>query len=147
MNEEKRLINLERSKKRYWANRDAILARQKERYEKARRRILVWRDRRKRRLLREPWWVYLRSAKRRCTDTKLVSYKYYGAKGVTCTLTLEEVKTLWFRDKAHELKKPSIDRKDTKKGYSFENCRFIELADNVRGGGNWNRIRKQVRDL
>lgn len=47
------------------------------------------------------------------------------------TITLNNLKSLWFRDKAWLLKRPSIDRKDNTKGYSFKNCRYIELAKNV----------------
>ena len=38
---------------------------------------------------------------------------------------------MYIRDKAHLMKKPSIDRKDNDKNYTLENCRFIELQDNV----------------
>lgn len=47
-------------------------------------------------------------------------------------LNLEEIKTLWFRDKALLLKRPSLDRIDSSKDYSYQNCRFIELSENVR---------------
>lgn len=46
------------------------------------------------------------------------------------TLTIAQIKELWFRDNAGELKKPSIDRIDPTKGYVKENCRFIELSEN-----------------
>ncbi|MCK4649189.1 hypothetical protein KAT51_06675, partial [bacterium] len=47
-------------------------------------------------------------------------------------LTSEDIKFLWFRDKAYNLGQPSIDRKDTYGDYSIDNCRFIEKVDNVR---------------
>lgn len=47
-------------------------------------------------------------------------------------MTKDEVKTLWFRDKAHKLNLPSIDRIDPNGHYVFGNCRFIELSENVR---------------
>lgn len=51
-------------------------------------------------------------------------------RGLICTLTKDEIKKLWFRDKAHLLKYPSLDRKDSRSGYYYENCRFIELYEN-----------------
>jgi len=41
------------------------------------------------------------------------------------------LKELWFRDKAYNLKRPSIDRKNNNEDYTFENCRFIELGKNT----------------
>ena len=32
------------------------------------------------------------------------------------------------------MKKPSLDRKETSIGYTLDNCRFIELVDNVKRG-------------
>lgn len=46
-------------------------------------------------------------------------------------LTLKDLKHLWFRDKAHELKRPSIDRIDSSKNYTLDNCRYIELSQNI----------------
>ncbi len=78
---------------------------------------------------KHPWATHFKCAKSRCC------YKagnYFGR--VKFDITLEEVKELWIRDKAHLLKRPSIDRIDSKKGYSKSNCRFIELLDNLRLG-------------
>lgn len=51
-------------------------------------------------------------------------------KGMEHTMKTADFKELWFRDKAYELKRPSIDRIDRYKGYIKENCRFIELSEN-----------------
>lgn len=62
------------------------------------------------------------------------SRKRAKRKGWVNTITKEEVKYLWDRDKADKLKAPSIDRIDSSKGYLFENCRFIERSENSRLG-------------
>ncbi len=41
-----------------------------------------------------------------------------------------EIKELWFRDKAYEMKQPSIDRIDNDDNYIFNNCEFIEKDEN-----------------
>jgi len=60
----------------------------------------------------------------------------YFARGIRCLISLEEVKSLWIRDKANLLKRPSIDRINGGH-YKLENCRFIEFRENasrLRGG-------------
>jgi len=80
----------------------------------------------------KPWYLHFYSAKNRCTLPCTPSYQNYGGRGIRMLLTLEEIKTLWFRDKALLLKRPSLDRIDSSKDYSYQNCRFIELSENVR---------------
>ncbi len=78
----------------------------------------------------EPWKRFLKLIKQRCDDPNHSAYKYYGRKGIKYSITYEELKKLWFRDKAYLLKKPSIDRKNSDKDYIFDNCQFIELNIN-----------------
>ena len=78
-----------------------------------------------------PWRLTLENIKTRCGNTKHQSYEYYGSRGIKCLITEEELKFLWFRDKAYEMDKPSIDREDNDGNYTLKNCRFIELVDNV----------------
>lgn len=50
--------------------------------------------------------------------------------GIKNKLTTQDLKFLWFRDKAYLMKTPSIDRVDSKKDYILENCRYVELQYN-----------------
>ena len=81
--------------------------------------------------LSHPWINTLRSIKRRCNSPSQDAYRWYGAKGIKCLITKEELKILWFRDNAAFMKKPSIDRIDPKSHYSFDNCRYLECQDNL----------------
>ena len=74
-----------------------------------------------------PWLNHYFKARQRCNDE---NDKYYYGKGIRFLLTLDEVKQLWFRDKAYELKKASIDRIENLKNYELSNCRFIEFGEN-----------------
>jgi len=85
------------------------------------------------RLLKEnfPWKIVFNSIKQRCNNSKNNRYKYYGGRGIKCLITAEELKELWYRDKAYLMEKPSIDRENNNKHYVYSNCRFIELGKNV----------------
>lgn len=86
----------------------------------------------------QPWRMTWRHIKDRCENPKQLSYANYGAKGIRCLLTVDEVKLLWHRDRAWELTRPSIDRIDPDKDYTLANCRYIEQAENrscARPGG------------
>jgi len=77
-----------------------------------------------------PWIRHYRSAKQRCENPNHKKYNRYGGRGIKFLLTLQEIKFLWFRDKAYEMKQPSIDRKKLNKDYRLANCQFIELKKN-----------------
>lgn len=77
-------------------------------------------------------WVLIYFAiKTRCNNQNSKQFKNYGGRGIKCLITADELKELWFRDKAHEMKKPSIDRIDNDGNYEYSNCRFIELGKNI----------------
>ena len=78
--------------------------------------------------------ILLRTIKTRCENAKVINYKWYGKKGIKCLLSLDDLKFLWKRDKAYLMKRPSIDRIDNDGNYTLENCRFIELSENIRLG-------------
>jgi len=79
---------------------------------------------------KNPWKEIFQGIRYRCNNPICKAYKWYGGRGIKCLITVEEVKKLWFRDKACLMKKPSIDRKDNNDDYKYSNCRFIERAEN-----------------
>lgn len=81
---------------------------------------------------RNPYFKHYRSAQGRCRGVGL-----YAKKGIKFLMTAQEVKALWERDKAHLLKRPSIDRRDPEGHYEMSNCRFIELEENNRRARQW----------
>lgn len=77
----------------------------------------------------------LNTIRARCLSGKgRKDWEWYGGKGITVSITVDELVVLWRRDRADLMERPSIDRKDHDKGYEFENCRFIEHAENVKQG-------------
>ena len=82
---------------------------------------------RKKYLKANPWMKHLHSINSRCGYRKSSYYK----RGIKNLISKEDLKFLWFRDKAWKLKYPSIDRIDNNGNYILDNCRFIELAENA----------------
>jgi len=78
----------------------------------------------------KPWARSVEYARRRCTDRGYHAWKFYGGRGIKCTLTREQAHQLFLRDEAQLLEKPSLDRIDPDGDYTFENCRYIELDKN-----------------
>lgn len=79
----------------------------------------------------KPWNKTYRNIVQRCNNKNHNQFKDYGGRGIKNLITKEELKLLWFRDKAYEMNKPSIDRKDPDGNYIFENCRYIEMSENI----------------
>lgn len=77
-----------------------------------------------------PWKQTLDAIKQRCNNPKASRFKYYGGRGIKCLITSEELKVLWFRDRAFEMVCPSIDREDSNGHYEFSNCRYLERVKN-----------------
>jgi hypothetical protein len=81
-----------------------------------------------------PWKRTLIHIKQRCDNKNAKIFKQYGAKGIKNLITEEELKELWFRDKAYEMKEPSIDRIDSDGNYEFSNCQYLEkLKNSIKG--------------
>ncbi len=87
-------------------------------------------DRKKIYLENNPWLKSYYALRARCNNVNDDSYKFYGKKGIKALISTKEIKEHWYRDKAWLLDQPSIDRKDNKKNYEFDNCRFIEMKIN-----------------
>lgn len=78
-----------------------------------------------------PWMESLHHIKQRCENPNNWNYQFYGGKDIKCLITEDEIKFLWFRDKAYLMKKPHISRLDHTKNYTLDNCLFQEKKDNV----------------
>ena len=89
--------------------------------------------------LKYPWYDSWQGARQRCTNPNHPSYERYGGKGITFNLTKGDVAFLWQRDNASSMERPSIDRTDPSKGYTLDNCSFMEISANSRkvGFDNW----------
>lgn len=74
-----------------------------------------------------PWVKTYRSICSRCH-----SNPFYKNKGIKAKIGVVDLKKLWIRDEAFNMKHPSIDRIDRNGDYTFENCRFIELSENLK---------------
>lgn len=72
------------------------------------------------------------NARRRCTQPTNNRFKYYGAKGIQCLLSREDVMFIADRDNADDMKKPQLHRLDNKKHYTIENTVFIEASNHSR---------------
>jgi len=83
-----------------------------------------------------PWMQSYRAIHHRCNNPNASDYKYYGGRGIKCLITKDEVKFLWFRDKAYEMKQPTVDKINNDDNYYLENCRFIEQSDNSKKAHN-----------
>lgn len=81
---------------------------------------------------KHPWASNHSAAKNRCTNSNSFQYTNYGGRGIKFNLTMAETVMLWDRDKASQMKSPSIHRKDNDGNYEYSNCEFIEMSDHSR---------------
>jgi hypothetical protein len=80
---------------------------------------------------KEPWKRTYSGIVARCGPNKrMVLLKNYAGKGIKCRITPEELKKIWFRDKAYSMERPSIDRINPNKDYVASNCRYLEVSEN-----------------
>ena len=116
----------------YRAHREAVLAKSRRNYWKSKDvvclRAIAWR--------RANPQAYrlstvLNGARARCRRPSHTAYRFYGGRGIQCELTMEDMRFLWARDQADTMKRPSLDRIHNDHGYTRQNCRFIELTQNI----------------
>lgn len=120
---------LQYQKNKYLKNRKSILINVNRYNEQNKTKIL---QKRKEFYLKYPWKKFFSYIKSRCNNPKATDYNIYGGRGIKCLITEEELKELWFRDNAWKLKHPSIDRINNDGNYTYDNCQFIEMAENLR---------------
>ena len=78
---------------------------------------------------RNPWSRHMAYVRNRCNYHP----DYNGERrNVLILLSIMDIKKLWFRDKAEAMDKPSLNRKNPKKHYTYANCCFMELKENQR---------------
>lgn len=111
----------------YLQNKDTIISKKRE-YRKLNKYKIKERD--KERRTKKKWYFVYYNLLARCNNKNSSSYKDYGGRGIQALISLEEVKELWFRDKAYKMKQPSINRIDNDGNYTFANCEFIEKGKN-----------------
>ena len=81
--------------------------------------------------LEKQWLKSFYRARQRCNDKNAINYNTYGARGIKFLLSRKEIESLWVRDNAFKMKKPSIDRTKNDEDYVYGNCRFVELSFNI----------------
>ena len=82
-----------------------------------------------------PWSRTYSNILGRCLGIGRRDSKYYFDRGIRCLIKPIDLKNYFFRDRAWEMKQPSIDRIDPDKSYEPGNVRWIEFSENrkIRG--------------
>jgi hypothetical protein len=71
----------------------------------------------------------------RCSDPKHISYKYYGAKGVSVCMAWSDFDSFRTWATLHGYKDGmSVDRLDPSAGYKPDNCEIVTRSENTARG-------------
>jgi hypothetical protein len=102
-------------------------------------------------LLKKPWLENYRSAILRCYDQSDENYKYCGKIGIEVKITPDEIKQLWDRDGAGNMKQPCLKRIDKNGHYEFSNCKFEDwkspkIIETIKLKYYFNYLYEQVRN-
>ena len=73
-------------------------------------------------------WARLHGIRQRCESVTHKDYHRYGARGVRCFLSLQDIEFMWNRDAAFLMAVPVLHRQGDIGDYTVENCRFIEKS-------------------
>ena len=80
-----------------------------------------------------PAFAVWRSMKERCTDPKHPAWRNYGGRGITvCPAWMESFEAFWKDMGPTYLPGLELDRRDNEKGYSPENCQWVDRKLNAR---------------
>jgi len=82
--------------------------------------------------IEQPWYVNWVQARNRCLNKNNPAYKNYGGRGIQFDIPFWYFGVIYWRDNAHLMKSPTIDRINNDGDYIYENCRFIERSENTR---------------
>lgn len=75
--------------------------------------------------------------KRRCCDPKVISYPYYGGIGISYDSTWETFEGFW-EDMGDTYEDDlTLDRKDSSKNYSKDNCRWASYDEQAQNKGGY----------
>lgn len=119
---ERKMVDRKEYLKAYYRDHcDKLIARSAEWTKKNLKRVY---ENRKKYYEKYPWLKFKNNAKARCNNKNCSDYKYYGAKGIRYEITDEELRLLWIKCNASEIKNPSLRRIELLKNYTYENCRF-----------------------
>lgn len=69
---------------------------------------------------------------KRCHVASSISYKYYGAKGISVCERWRSSFKSFLEDVGERPKGYQLDRIDNYKGYSKENCRWVTVKENLK---------------
>jgi len=79
-----------------------------------------------------PWMESFYKINQRCNNKNCKDYYRYGKRGIKALITKDEIKELYFRDKAYLMKQPTIDRINNDGNYEIGNCQWLENEENIR---------------